>query len=595
LIDRLLIANRGEIACRIVATCRRLGILPVAVFTEVDARGAWVEQSDEAYRIEDYLEAQKLIEVALRAGVEAVHPGFGFLAENADFARAVQAAGLLWVGPSPESMELLASKQRAKALAASVGVPVLESVPEEQASFPLMVKALAGGGGKGMRKVERLEDLSSALQSARSEALRAFGDERVMLEPWLYPARHIEVQIFGDSSGQVIHLGERDCSLQRRHQKILEESPAPDLAQDLRDRLHQAALKIARAACYCNAGTVEFLVQAEQFYFLEVNTRLQVEHPVTEEVTGWDLVEWQLRVAQGQLLPPQDSVPFSGHAIEVRLYAEDPTLGHLPSCGTVVLWEPPTGVRVESALRSGDEITPHYDPMVAKLIARSDHRLGALKKLRRALEQTVLFGPACNRDFLLEWTTRAEKQSLSVQTLDEQPDFVGPVDDWAPWAAAAACWLEESGQAWRNVAAEGWRLHFEGHPALIWENPPCGQVSSWLWLEREGCRRWFRVLWQGDEVFVASRWALTRLRKVVRSRSRRQAGSAAVVAPLTGSVVEVLVNPGQAVSEGDTLIRLEAMKMEHRILSPCPGVIEEVLCWPGEVVQAKTLLVRFQA
>ena len=455
MIDRLLIANRGEIACRIARTCRTLGIAVVCVFTEADANALWVREADRAFRIGSYLDAEGLVSVALRAGARAVHPGFGFLAENVAFARAVLAAGLIWVGPSPESMEALASKEGAKELAVRAEVPVLPNYTLENAEFPLMVKAVAGGGGKGMRRVDRREDLLAATQSAASEAARSFGDDRFILEPLLVQARHVEVQVLGDQHGTVIHLGERDCSLQRRHQKVMEECPAPDLP--MRDQLHDASVRLARAAGYSNAGTVEFLVSGEQFYFLEMNTRLQVEHPVTEMVYGLDLVEWQLRIAQGERLA-LDLQP-RGHAVEVRLYAEDPQHNHRPCAGPVLEWRQPTGVRVETALQVQDEISSHYDPMVAKLIAYGSTRDEALRRLRRALEDTVLFGVECNRDFLKHWLERAHQERFFIDTLDQHP-WNGPVDEWAPWAAAAAQWLQWSGENWRNMPglAPRWRF-----------------------------------------------------------------------------------------------------------------------------------------
>jgi acetyl/propionyl-CoA carboxylase alpha subunit len=591
-IDKLLIANRGEIACRIARTCRRLGIGVVAVFTEVDREALWVRQAEQAFRVPSYLDSQSLLQAAKIGGAQAVHPGFGFLAENVEFARAVQAAGLIWVGPTPASMELLASKEGAKHLAQRVNVPVLTSMTADQATYPLMIKALAGGGGKGMRRVDSPAELEAALQSARSEAARAFGDDRVLLEPLLKQARHIEVQVLGDRSGQRIHLGERDCSLQRRHQKILEESPATHLSPELRQKLHQAALRLASAAGYENAGTVEFLVQGEQFYFLEMNTRLQVEHPVTEAVTGLDLVEWQLRLAQGESLPWTE-MPLRGHAVEVRLYAEDPVLGHVPCPGPVLLWEPPGGeVRVESALISGDQVTSDYDPMLAKLVAWGEDRDTALRRLRRAMEQTVLLGVASNRDFLIEWLGRAHFETFSVDTLDgHQARPAG--DSWALWAAVAARWLELPGDPWRNLPGEGTRWHFEGFEPIEWDQPACGREGDWLWLEREGQRRRFRVVWHDREVWVASAQAQQQLTLVTRQRQARALPlSGVIVAPLTGSIVEVLVQAGQAVCAGQTLVRLEAMKMEHRVTSPIDGVVGELHCQVGEVVQARALLVK---
>lgn len=592
MIERLLIANRGEIACRILRTCGQLGMLGVAVYTEEERGGRWVREADEAFLVPSYLDQHALIQGALRAGVQAVHPGFGFLAENADFARAVQGAGLIWVGPTPESMELLASKEAAKQLAHKEGVPVLTSLSPESPRFPLMIKALAGGGGKGMRRVDRPEELEAALQSARSEAGRSFGDDRVLLEPLLNRARHIEVQVLGDQAGNLIHLGERDCSLQRRHQKILEETPAVGLPPELPARLHEAALKVARAAGYRNAGTVEFLVSGDQFYFLEMNTRLQVEHPVTEMVSRLDLVEWQLRLARGEQLPELPGKRF-GHAVEVRLYAEDPAQGHLPGAGQVLLWESPSQVRVESALLRGEALSPSFDPMVAKLVAWGEDRPEALRKLRRALERTILFGVASNRDFLHHWLGRAEVETFHVDTLDGQT-WTACLDPWAPWAAAAARRLQSSAEAWRNLPGEPPPLHFEGYDPIVWDEPPCGLDGDWLWLEREGQRRRFRVLWTENECWVASHQSCQKLTLKARRSSRPQSNQDAVLAPLTGSIVEVLVQAGDRVQAGQTLLRLEAMKMDHRLNAPGDGVVEKVLCAKGEVVQARSLLVKLK-
>ncbi|MBN9414805.1 hypothetical protein ABS71_06645 [bacterium SCN 62-11] len=587
MIDRLFIANRGEIACRIARTCRAQGIAVVSVFTEADAQGRWVVEADQAFRVESYLDIESLVSKARQAKADAVHPGFGFLAENVEFARAVLAAGLVWVGPSPGSMEQLASKEGAKELARQAEVPVLPNFTVETAEFPLMVKAVAGGGGKGMRRVERADDLSAAMQSAASEALRSFGDDRLILEPLLLQARHVEVQVLGDQHGTVIHLGERDCSLQRRHQKVLEECPAPDLPQ--RAQLHEAAVRLAQAAAYSNAGTVEFLVSGERFYFLEMNTRLQVEHPVTEMVYGLDLVEWQLRVAQGERL--QLDLQPRGHAVEVRLYAEDPGHNHRPCAGPVLEWRAPTGIRVESALQTQDEISPHYDPMVAKLIAYGATRDEALRKLRRALESTVLFGIECNRDFLKHWLERAHQQSFSIDTLDHHP-WRADWDRWAPWAAAAAQWLERPEQHWRNMPGLSPRWKFDNEE-IVWDNPNCGWLPDGrLWLELSGERRSFRVLWGDTEVWVASAQQISRLTLPTENFRRGGVGADEISAPLTGSVVEVRVTPGQAVNAGDTLLVMDAMKMIHELTCQRDGTVAEVLCEVGEVVQAKSLLVR---
>ncbi|MBN8224042.1 MAG: acetyl-CoA carboxylase biotin carboxylase subunit, partial [Xanthomonadales bacterium] len=421
--DKILIANRGEIACRVIRTCRRLGIASVAVYSEADAGALHVRLADEAHCIggaapgESYLRGDAVIEAARRSGAQAIHPGYGFLSENADFAEAVAAAGLVFIGPRAESMRRMGSKAGAKQLMAEAGVPVVPGYNgEDQAlatlsreaartGFPLMVKAAHGGGGKGMRVVHRLEDFVPALESCQREARNAFGRDRVLLERYVSTPRHIEIQVFGDAHGRVIHLNERECSAQRRYQKVLEESPSPFLTPALRTAMGEAAVAAARAIGYVNAGTVEFIVDGDgNFYFMEINTRLQVEHPVTERVTGLDLVEWQLRVAAGQPLPlAQEQVPQRGHAIEVRLYAEDPDAGFLPASGTLRALELPAAdahVRVDAGVEAGDTVTVHYDPMIAKLIVHDADRPRALARLREALARCHVAGTKTNLAFL---------------------------------------------------------------------------------------------------------------------------------------------------------------------------------------------------
>lgn len=614
MIERLLIANRGEIACRILRTCRRLGIAAVTVFSEADRGALWVQQSDQAFLLggapasESYLVASKILEVARQSHCDAIHPGFGFLAENADFAQAVEDAGLTWVGPQPQAMRTLADKGAAKALAASLGIPVLQGFviadqgPEEvrqqvlALGFPLMVKAAAGGGGKGMRLLTSVDDLEQALKSTQSEAQRSFGDARLVVERAALRARHIEVQIFGDHHGRRVHLGERDCSLQRRHQKIVEESPAADLEGTLCVKLYEAALRLAAAVDYRNAGTVEFLVAGDEYFFLEMNTRLQVEHPVTEEVTGLDLVEWQLRVAQGESLP-WDEVERKGHSLEVRLYAEGADF--FPSTGRVLLWRPPSEVRVECGLRSGDEIGPYYDPMVAKLISWGETRAQAWMKMRRALEQTVLLGVDCNRDFLASLLSSREPEVWTTATLPEYPKTV---DSWHAAAAALAEWLAQEGDGWSNGVRLPHRLELDNQESVTLdahrlEGRP--YLAQWtapeLVLEWDGEVRRFQVLWQDDEVWVASTRALSRRKR----RSRQQALGASgglgwQQAPLSGSVLRLLVKPGERVEKGQTLLVLEAMKMEHRLESPATAQVSEVACQVGQVVQHRAPLLRLE-
>ncbi|HEX6819298.1 MAG TPA: biotin carboxylase N-terminal domain-containing protein [Ktedonobacterales bacterium] len=422
LIRKVLVANRGEIACRVMRTCREMGIRTVAVYSDADADARHVREADEAVRIGEsaaaasYLSISALLEAAHRTGADAVHPGYGFLAERADFAAACRDAGLVFIGPTPEVIARMGSKREARRMMAAAGVPVVPGYDGEDQSdarllaasreigFPLLVKASAGGGGKGMRTVVRIEEMAEALAGARREAQSAFGDATLLLERLIPSPRHVEFQIFGDAHGHLVHLGERECSIQRRHQKVIEETPSPALDAALRTRMAEAALTVGRTLGYTNAGTVEFVLDGDgNFYFLEVNTRLQVEHPVTELVTGLDLVRWQILVAEGRSLPlAQDEIRFTGHAVEARVYAEDPTAGYLPATGRVALWRPPegAGIRVDAGVETGDEIGIYYDPLVAKISAHGDDRGEALRRLEYALASTVLFGLRNNLDFL---------------------------------------------------------------------------------------------------------------------------------------------------------------------------------------------------
>lgn len=602
MIASLLIANRGEIACRIRRTAERLGIRCRTLYTADDRGRLWARQG---LAVSSYLAIEEILQLAQEHGLQAIHPGFGFLAENAEFARRVQQCGLTWVGPSPEAMEWLGSKSRAKELAAELGLPTIPgyqgaeqslehlSAVARELGFPLMIKAAAGGGGKGMRLVGQEDQLQAALQSARGEAERSFGDGRLLLERVLENARHLEVQILGDRSGQVMSLGVRDCSLQRRHQKILEETPAPHPCPGL----EEAALTLSRAAGYQNAGTVEFLASGQQFYFLEMNTRLQVEHPVTEAVTGLDLVEWQLRLAAGEPLPP--AAPIQGHAVEVRLYAEDPGNGHLPCAGPLWRWSfPEQGLRVETGLQAGDEVSPHYDPMVAKLIAHGPTRPIALRRLAAALEQVVVMGIPCNRDFLRHWLGREEvvQGQVVVDLLDRHP-FEQPLDPLSLQAALAARWLDLHPRAWSNMPREAPAFWVEGQGRVALEFDPAQVQRSGddLRLEWQGQQWEFQVVWQGQQGWVASPRGIFPL-QLGRPRTTRSGQGAAreIHAPLTGSLLEIAVTNGQQVEAGQLLFRLEAMKMEHRLTAPVAGTVHEVQGRVGQVVQARSLLARLQ-
>src|SRR5215218_11444840 len=487
----LLIANRGEIACRVIRTARRLGIRCVAVFSEADAGALHVAMADEAHPIgpapaaQSYLRADRILDAARASGTEAIHPGYGFLSENAEFAESCAAAGVAFVGPPPAAIRAMGSKAESKRIMAAADVPIVPGYHGEaqddallaseaaRIGFPVLIKASAGGGGKGMRPVLAAGDFAQELAGARREAKAAFGDDRVLLERYLQKPRHVEVQVFADSHGHTVHLHTRDCSVQRRHQKVLEEAPAPDLSPALRARLHDAAVAAARAVGYVNAGTVEFIVEGEDAFFMEMNTRLQVEHPVTEMVTGLDLVEWQLRVAAGEPLPLRGAPPTRGHSVEVRLYAEDPAHGFRPAAGTVRRFAAPDGaerLRVETGIRSGDAITPNYDPMVAKIVAWGADRTAALRRLAAALDETEVAGLATNLDFLRRLARHPAMVAAELDTgfLGRHLADLVPAAAPAPprvLAAAAAVHLDRQARA-RNAQrpaspwdrADGWRL-----------------------------------------------------------------------------------------------------------------------------------------
>ncbi len=614
--NALLIANRGEIAARIARTCLKLGIRPVGVFAPDDVGSGHLRAVEEAVAVPGYLDVPALVEAARRSGCDAVHPGYGFLAENAAFARAVQEAGLTWVGPTPEAIEAMGDKRAARELAAAEGVPVLPGGPVELAShlgFPLMLKAAAGGGGKGMRLVGSAEDLEASLASARREAEAAFGSGELLVERALLAPRHVEVQVFGDAHGQVLVLGDRDCSLQRRHQKVIEEAPAPELPR--RHELHEAALRVARAVAYQSAGTVEFLVEDDRFYFLEMNTRLQVEHPVSEEVLGLDLVEWQLRVAMGERLP---AVPEErGHSVEARLYAEDPRTG-LPATGPVLLFKPGPGVRVETALATGDQVSAGYDPMLAKLVAHGPDRGTALRRLGRALEQTVLLGVVSNLTQLRYLVRSLESGPLHTGWLAQSPLPVACESEPVVLAAAAlAEWLESPHDFWRIQPAGAPPHRYRGPSGAVREVqlfPPLRGGSLYrlvvdrsehrlellehqlpeLRLALDGHYQTVLVLRQGESWWLHSLASgPTRLESLPQLPEPEPAAAPAgsLYAPMPGKVLEVLVAAGDEVEAGAALLKLEAMKMEHTVLAPRAGRVDEVHYAAGDTVEAEALLI----
>jgi geranyl-CoA carboxylase alpha subunit len=533
----LLVANRGEIALRVMRTAKRMGLRTIAVYSDADRDAPHARAADAAVHIggsspkESYLN----IKAILQAEGDAVHPGYGFLSENAEFAEAVLNAGRLWIGPPPAAILAMGDKANAKAIAAKAGVPILPTY-DQNPEFPVMIKALAGGGGRGIRIVFSEKDFPDALKTAQSEAQHSFGDSRVLLEKALLHPRHVEMQIFADSHGNVIHLGERDCSVQRRHQKLVEESPSPAVDARLREAMGQAAIKAARAVGYIGAGTVEFLLEEGKFWFMEMNTRLQVEHPVTEAITGLDLVEWQLRVAAGEPLPAkQEDIRFSGHAIEVRLCAEDPERDFLPQAGTLALWQPSGAVRVDHALESGMAIPPFYDSMIAKLIAHAPTRDGARAKLAAALDKTVALGIPTNKVFLAA-VLRNKAFADGQATTDFLAHFTFEGEDFGEWTG--------------------------------WSNNPAHRS-------------------RGSEGFFQRHMANSPLQ-------RKSASDGRLVAPMNGRVVAVNAKAGDTVAANKALVVLEAMKMEHALDFPFALKIKTVHVKAGAQVSPGNLLVEFE-
>jgi len=657
--NKILIANRGEIACRVIRTCRRLGIRTVAVYSDADADAQHVRQADEAWPIggprpaDSYLRGDVILEVAKRSGAQAIHPGYGFLSENADFAEAVEHAGITFIGPSAASMRKMGSKAGAKDLMLAAGVPVVPGYTGDDQSpnvlsreaakigFPLMIKAAHGGGGKGMRIVHRLDDFIAQLESCQREAANAFGRDRVLLERYVQSPRHIEIQVFGDTHGNAIHLNERECSAQRRYQKVLEESPSPFLTPELRAAMGGAAVKAAHAIDYVNAGTVEFIVDPDgAFYFMEINTRLQVEHPVTELTTGLDLVEWQLRIASGDPLPvTQQQVPQHGHAMEVRLYAEDPEAGFLPGSGTLEtlrLPTPSTQVRIDSGVVEGDTVSIFYDPMIAKLIVWDHDRSSALARLRDALADCEIVGPKSNIDFLERLVRHSAIVGASIDTgyLDRHLDEFMPAHALDPAlliAAATATLLVQESEARRAATgthdpyspwatADGWRLGHAGSRPLAFLHR--GQDIELL---AQGAGGDYRIAWQGSQYLVQGarlsadvlslrldqqarrfsvrhaaqyvtvhdgeqRLGLAAVSKYRHAGSTESGGNGRIVAPMPGRVVLVKVKVGESVVAGQELAVLEAMKMELAIKSPRDGVVAELRAAAGDFVEADAVL-----
>ncbi|MGW9041738.1 acetyl/propionyl/methylcrotonyl-CoA carboxylase subunit alpha [Streptomyces lydicus] len=611
MITSVLVANRGEIACRVFRTCRELGIRTVAVHSDPDADALHVREADLAVRLpgatpaDTYLRADLVVKAALDAGADAVHPGYGFLSENAGFARAVLDAGLVWIGPPPEAIEAMASKTRAKEL---MGIAPLRDVTADD--LPVLVKAAAGGGGRGMRIVTELADLEEELAAARAEAGSAFGDDEVFVEPYLggdAGARHVEVQLLADAHGTVWVLGTRDCSLQRRHQKVIEEAPAPGLSPGLDRELHETAVRAARAVDYVGAGTVEFLVVDGRAHFLEMNTRLQVEHPVTEAVFGIDLVALQLHVAEGHPLEGEPPAP-RGHAVEARLYAEDPAAGWAPQTGTLHRLAVP-GVRLDTGYADGDPIGVHYDAMLAKAVAHAPTRAEAVRRLAGALERAAVHGPATNRDLLVRSLRHPEFTDARMDTgfYDRHLDAL-TAPDADPWAPLAAALADAHGRSrfggFRNLPAQPQTKRYRTEPdgaehEVRYRHTRDGLAADGVRvvhadagrvvLETGGVRRTFTVARYGDRVHVNGT-ALTALPRFPDPAAHTAPGS--LLAPMPGTVVRIAdgLTEGARVEAGQTLLWLEAMKMEHKITAPSAGTLTALPARTGRQVEVGALL-----
>ncbi len=641
---KILIANRGEIACRIIRTARRMGIATVAVYSDADARALHVEMADEAVHIgpspasESYLRDERIVAAAINSRAEAVHPGYGFLSENADFADQVTASGLVFIGPSAASIRAMGMKDAAKRLMERAGVPVVPGYHGEgqelvllaskarEIGYPVLIKARAGGGGKGMRRVDSAEELPDALSAARREAKAAFGDDRVLIEKYIATSRHIEVQVFGDNFGNAVHLFERDCSVQRRHQKVIEEAPAPGMTEEMRAAMTEAAVRAAKTIGYSGAGTIEFIVDAseglrpDRFWFMEMNTRLQVEHPVTEMITGIDLVEWQLRVAAGEPLPrTQDKIVLAGHAFEARLYAEDAARGFLPATGRLrhlAFPEPSPTIRVETGVRTGDEISPYYDPMIAKLVVGGADRASALEAFSQALDATEIAGSVTNLPFLCALSRDGDfaagnvdtgliprKQDALAATRSPSPAIVSaailaasgfdtlPTDD-DPWSALAG--YSHFHPVERRVSigfGEEWIMGFvsvpgHGRPSVRFEDADDQPVPA---VAQARTARWpgHVAVFSKGTTFDFS------VRDPFDAAGQQEDSSAGMRAPMSGLVKIVRAARGDSVSRGQPLLVLEAMKMEHTITAPHDGVVTEIAA-EGAQISEGSVLVTFE-
>ncbi len=645
MITTLLIANRGEIACRVMRTGKALGIRTVAVHSEIDRNARHVREADMAINLggakpaESYLRVDALIAAAQASGAQAIHPGYGFLSENAGFARAIEAAGLVFLGPPASAIDAMGSKSAAKALMEEAGVPLVPGyhgedqaletfrAAAERIGYPVLLKAAAGGGGKGMKVVEREADLAEALSSAQREAQAAFGDARMLVEKYVLKPRHVEIQVFADRHGNCLYLNERDCSIQRRHQKVVEEAPAPGLSAEQRRAMGEAAVRAAQAIGYVGAGTVEFLLDARgDFFFMEMNTRLQVEHPVTEAITGLDLVAWQIRVARGEALPiTQAQVPLMGHAIEVRLYAEDPEGGFLPASGHLDLYREPApgeGRRVDSGVAEGDDVSPFYDPMLAKLIAWGENREEARQRLLAMLEDTAVGGFRTNLAFLRRVLGHPAFAAAELDTgfIERHQGQLLPAPAALPeqvWQLAAEAFRQGDAARIRQddphspwSGNSGWRA---GLPSETDLHLACGEErqvvhlrgrvdspirleGERLTLELDGVRRTLLAIRRGETLYLEWNGTLHTITRVdpIAEAEASHTHQGGLTAPMNGSIVRVLVEAGQAVEAGTALVVLEAMKMEHSIRAPHAGTVKALYCSEGELVAEGTALVELE-
>ncbi|MDX2143516.1 MAG: acetyl/propionyl/methylcrotonyl-CoA carboxylase subunit alpha [Rhodospirillaceae bacterium] len=622
----IMIANRGEIACRIMRTAKRMGLRTIAVYSDADDKAMHVRMADHAVRlgpapaIESYLHIERLLAAAKASGAEAIHPGYGFLSENADFAEAVVGAGLIWVGPPPMAIHAMGAKDAAKERMLAAGVAVTPGyhgrdqfdqrlqAAAEQIGYPVLIKAVAGGGGKGMRRVDVAADFTAALTSCRREALASFKDDRVLIEKFVTRPRHIEVQVFADKHGNAVHLFERDCSLQRRHQKVIEEAPAPGMDEATRNAVCDAAVRAARAVGYEGAGTVEFIadastgLNADRIWFMEMNTRLQVEHPVTEMITGLDLVEWQLRIAAGEPLPlSQGDIVHSGHAIEARLYAEDPASGFLPSIGTLLRLSLPNDIRVDTGVAQGDQVSPHYDPMLAKLIAHHSSRSAAISALAEACRRCEIWPVKTNAAFLARTLTEPDFTEGRVDT-DFIPSRLGrlverpapsqdvllaaastllstqtPPDPVTPWAALTGMRLNAPSQV--TVPLDDGRQRYDISLPQPLGNPALSALAAGQHV----------VVFDGGECYVFT------TPEPAAARDGTATASGLIVSPMPGSVVSLAVKSGDTVRAGQPLVTIEAMKMEHTLKAPFAAKVDNLLVHVGAVVSDGAVLINLTA